>query len=110
MREVIDKMKEKLVRDLIPKIIESEGRKAVTRIANNEEYMQLLLNKLTEEVEELSNAKEKEVVNECADIIEVLDAILKFRGYSLKEALERKAEKRLERGGFENKVVLRKIE
>jgi predicted house-cleaning noncanonical NTP pyrophosphatase (MazG superfamily) len=102
-------MKEKLVRDLIPQIIEKDGRKTVTRIAKDEEYIQLLLNKLHEEVEELSNAKKSEIVNECADIIEVLDAILKFNGYTLDDALEKKSKKRLERGGFENRIVLERI-
>ena len=40
----------KLIRDLIPEVIQQEGKIAKTHIANNDEYWQKLNEKLEEEV------------------------------------------------------------
>ena len=46
------KVYNKLVRDLIPQIIEKSGKKFDTHIAESEEYKSLLEEKLQEEVNE----------------------------------------------------------
>ncbi len=100
----------KLVRDRVPAIIEEEGRKAKTRQATESEYSRLLMNKLDEEVSELSHAKGDKLVEECADVLEVLDAILAVNGKTIEEAFAVKKEKKKERGGFEKRIVLVEVD
>ena len=54
-------MKEgKLVRDIIPDIIIADGKKPITRILDNEEYLQELDKKLNEEIAEYQADKSLE--------------------------------------------------
>lgn len=64
---------EKLVRDKTPEIIAQDGRSLKHRIATKEELKTLLLNKLSEEISELSQDKNEE---EIADVMEVADTIM----------------------------------
>ncbi len=91
----------KLVRDKIPQIIKSGGKKPITRILDNEEYLQELDKKLYEEVSEYQADKS---IEEMADVLEVLFAICEARGYSVEELMEVRNVKREERGGFEKKI------
>lgn len=93
----------KLVRDKIPEIIKNKGEKAITHIANDSEYWQKLKEKLKEEMEEFNSDGNKE---EIADILEVLYAILDFKGYSKKEIESIRSKKFKERGGFKEKIIL----
>ncbi|MDK2967173.1 nucleoside triphosphate pyrophosphohydrolase [Lacrimispora sp.] len=93
----------KLVRDKIPEIIESDGRKAGYHVLSEEEYLAALDNKLQEEVEEYQADKSLE---EMADVLEVLYAICKARGYTKEELESKRREKFIERGGFERKLFL----
>nr|WP_288826882.1 nucleoside triphosphate pyrophosphohydrolase [uncultured Clostridium sp.] len=93
----------KLVRDKIPEIIESSGRKAVYHVLSEEEYLTALEKKLQEEVEEYQEDKSLE---EMADVLEVLYAICEARGYTKEELDAKRREKFIERGGFERKLFL----
>ena len=93
----------KLVRDLIPQIIEESGSKFDTHIADNDEYKKLLEEKLQEEVNEYLEDKNLE---ELADVLEVLVALAGSFGYTEVELFEKRSEKKLERGGFDESVVL----
>ena len=95
-------MKEgKLVRDRIPEIIIPDGKKPITRILDNDEYLRELDKKLNEEIAEYQADKS---VEEMADVIEVLFAICEARGHSVEELMEVRNEKREKRGGFEQKI------
>ena len=98
----------KLVRDKIPEIIESQGKIATTKIAKNEEeYYKYLKNKLLEEVNEFIEATEsKHIIEELADVLEVLDAIYDFNKIDKKIIQEVKTKKFNERGGFKKKIIL----
>ena len=63
----------KLVRDRIPEIMINKGCKPVTRILNDEDYLNELNKKILEEVNEYLESGE---VEELADVCEVLYAIL----------------------------------
>ena len=95
-------MKEgKLVRDNIPEIILADGKKPITRILDNDEYLKELDKKLNEEIAEYQADKS---IEEMADVLEVLFAICCARGYSIGELMEVRNIKREKRGGFEKKI------
>lgn len=97
----------KLVRDKIPDIIKQQGWSPCTEILSDDRYLIELDKKLAEEIEEYQKSKELE---ELADILEVIDAICKARGYSVDELYRKKEEKLNERGGFSGKVFLKSKE
>ena len=97
------KIYKKLVRDLIPNIIEASGNKCRTRILSNEEYLQMLDLKLDEE---LSEYHEDQNIEELADLLELIRAAAIARGYTLDELESVRAEKAKTRGGFEKKIFL----
>ncbi|TYL39693.1 hypothetical protein CV102_05245 [Natronococcus pandeyae] len=98
---------DKLVRDRIPELIEAENERPITHIADDEEYADRLAAKLLEEAREFDESRELE---ELADVLEVVDAILEAQDRS-RESIERqRREKRAERGGFEERLVLERVE
>lgn len=99
-------MYNKLVRDNIPTIIESNRKECETRILNDEEFTVALNNKLNEEIEEYMKSLD---IYELADIQEVLDAIIKARGVSKDAFNEIQKNKRDKTGGFDKKVFLIKV-
>ncbi len=97
----------KLVRDKIPQIIKDSGKTAVTRVADDNEYLQLLRAKLREETNEYLQSGECE---ELADILEVLLALAKAGGHSKDELFAICQNKRDKRGGFDEKVLLLRVD
>ena len=72
----------KLVRDKIPEIIEASGKICKTEILSDDEYLKMIDAKLDEELEEYHRDQNLE---ELADLLEVLYAATKARGYSLED-------------------------
>jgi predicted house-cleaning noncanonical NTP pyrophosphatase (MazG superfamily) len=95
-------MPEKLVRDRIPQLIRAEGGVPRVRVAGTAEYRALLRAKLTEEVEEFLAAG---VVEELADVLEVVLALADELGFGGEELERVRAAKKAERGGFAGRVV-----
>ncbi len=93
----------KLVRDKIPEIMESQGKRPVIKILNREEYARALEAKLDEETEEFHRDKNAE---ELADILEVVFALGAELGVSQEELLRIRREKAEARGGFRGRVFL----
>jgi predicted house-cleaning noncanonical NTP pyrophosphatase (MazG superfamily) len=104
--EIKMKVYNKLVRDLIPQIIEKSGSKFDTHIAEKEEYVKLLEEKLQEEVNEYMEDKNLE---ELADVLEVLVGLAGSLGYTEEELFEKRRQKKEERGGFGERVVLERV-
>jgi predicted house-cleaning noncanonical NTP pyrophosphatase (MazG superfamily) len=100
------KIYNKLVRDKIPQVIEADGKKCEIRVASKEEHYELLVKKLQEEVNEFIEDKNLE---ELADVMEVVFGLAKNLGYSEEELIRKREEKKEERGGFEDGVVLEKV-
>lgn len=99
------KVYDKLVRDRIPEIIESSGNKCEIEVVSDEVALEYLYKKLNEEVSELLEDKN---LDEIADVMEVLFAIGSKYGYSEKNVLGRRNEKKDVRGGFEDNLILKK--
>lgn len=96
----------KLVRDKIPEIIESDGKTCKTELLSDEEYIKMIDAKLDEELAEYHKDQN---IEELADLMEVIYAAALARGYSL-EDLEMVREKKVqERGGFEKRILLREV-
>lgn len=98
----------KLVRDKIPEIIRAHGRIANIETANNDtEFYNMLNNKLKEEIDEFINATtNEEKIEEMADILEVIDAIIKYNTIDRNIIMAIKNKKFKERGGFDKRVIL----
>lgn len=97
----------KLVRDGIPSIIRSAGRVADVRALDTEDFRAALGDKLVEEVTELRAAGDADaVVEEAADVLEVLLAIVAEHGATLDSIVDIARRKRVERGGFAMRVWL----
>lgn len=97
----------KLVRDKIPQIIEASGKKAVTRVADDTEYLDCLRRKLSEEVQEYLTSGD---VEELADILEVVSALGRCAGASTDQLIGIAADKREARGGFDERILLLRVE
>lgn len=99
----------KLVRDRIPEIIQSSGKTCVYETlddGDDGDYLRLLDEKLNEELAEYQESK---ALEELADLLEVIQAVVKARGWAL-EKLERvRADKAAQRGGFEKKILLKEV-
>ena len=99
----------KLVRDNIPNIIENNGEKAITRILSDKEYRVELYKKLLEESQEVINSQDTEdILEELADVLEVLKSIAELENRNLDDVIEIANQKRLKRGGFSKKIFLEK--
>ena len=103
MRETIYN---KLVRDRIPEIIASDGKTCVCETLSDEDYLRLLDAKLTEE---LSEYQESRSLEELADLLEVLRAVAKARGWTWEELEQARQDKAAKRGGFEKKILLKEV-
>ena len=93
----------KLVRDKIPEIIESNGAKCTTAVVSESTYLDLLDMKLYEELTEFQADHSQE---ELADMLEVMMAVARAHGYDWNHILEIRTKKHEERGGFSNRIVL----
>ena len=96
----------KLVRDLVPQLIRSNGEEPVTRVLAPDEYTAALMDKLVEESAELRDAMPEERIGELADVWEVLAALVDDLGFTLDDVAQAAAFTRLVRGGFAERVWL----
>jgi len=93
----------KLVRDKIPEIIERNGDVPQKHIASEPEYKQALQAKLIEKVDEYLKSEEPE---ELADILEVIHSLTALHKVNREQLQLLQKEKRDERGGFSEGVIL----
>ena len=95
---------DKLVRDLIPEIIQDSGKQAEIEIVDNEIAFEYLVKKLDEEVSEFKHDKNLE---ELADVMEVLFGLAHKMGYTEEDLLMKRQQNKSARGGFERNIVLK---
>ena len=98
----------KLVRDKIPENINSaEGRKCNYKILNDKEYLQELDKKIFEEAHEFI---EEHSIEELADLMEVIFAIMKARNISIEDVEKSRQSKNNKKGSFSDKIYLIDVE
>ena len=97
----------KLIRDNNVKLMENKGCKVTYEILDDKRYGQELDKKLQEEVSEyLADYS----VEEMADVMEVIYAMLDFRGITMEEVEKVRLNKRNLKGEFKNKIFLKDVE
>lgn len=96
----------KLIRDKIPEIITSSGKQCIVEMMNEAEYIEALDSKLNEELEEYQADKSLE---ELADLLEVMYAVVIARGYSIDELERVRKDKAEKRGGFKKRLRLKGV-
>jgi predicted house-cleaning noncanonical NTP pyrophosphatase (MazG superfamily) len=100
----------KLVRDRIPEIIESDGKRAIFTHLDEAGFRRAVRRKLIEEAAEVDAARDKDRLSEFADLAEVLDAALAAHGFSPDDLLQRRRLRMEERGGFERRIYLESVD
>ena len=96
----------KLVRDRIPEIIKTTGKTCVIDILSDADYLKMVDAKLDEELAEYHNDQN---IEELADLIEIIYAAARARGYSLEQLEAVRAEKAAKRDSFEKKLLLKEV-
>ena len=105
----MEKIYNKLVRDRIPEIIESNGEKPIISILDNNSYKEELEKKLYEEYLEVIESSYSSRIEELADMLEVINALAKLEDKTLGDVIEVAKEKSLKRGAFDKKIFLEKV-
>ncbi|QOY35304.1 nucleoside triphosphate pyrophosphohydrolase [Anaerobacillus isosaccharinicus] len=101
----------KLVRDRIPEIIEKTGKKFTISLLNDEQYITELKKKSFEELEEyMSTTTHEDVLEELADVLEIIHALAICHGSSIEEVEKIRERKAKDRGGFQEKIFLVEVE
>ena len=96
----------KLVRDRIPEIIEEDGKICTWETLSDEVYLHLLDEKLNEELEEY---RENKTLEKLADLLEVVQAVVRARGWTPEQLEQLRADKAAQRGGFEKRILLTSV-
>ncbi len=103
MKKVFHK---KLIRDKIPQIIEAAGDRYEVRVMGKREFEKELKKKLVEEASELVKTPRKDLLNEMADVLELLKSIANFYKIDFRLVEEKQIFKKKERGGFKKRLFL----
>ena len=96
----------KLVRDLIPRIIEESGSSCIYHVVKGEELKKRLYDKMTEELNEFI---ENPCIEEAADMWEVLRAIFDAHDINHADVMNEADKKEERRGAFELGIVLESV-
>jgi predicted house-cleaning noncanonical NTP pyrophosphatase (MazG superfamily) len=101
----------KLVRDKIPDLISSQGEKVSVKRLNDYEHIELLKLKLLEESLELNHEKDSnKLLEEAADVYEVLLTLINKLNFSFDELAFTASKKRDLSGGFKEGIYLIKTQ
>lgn len=101
---------DKLGRDKGLEGFKKEGVKPQYKILSGKQLYDALLLKLVEESDEVRDARNrKELIEELADVLEVIDALCKTQGISMEEIVPIKQAKHQERGGFETGLYIETV-
>lgn len=97
----------KLIRDKLIEHMEKKGLKVDYEILDDNRYIKELYKKLVEEVNEYIRDYS---IEEMADIMEVIYAILDAKNISMEQVEKVRNEKREKRGAFKERIFLKTVE
>lgn len=98
----------KSVRDKIPENIDSQpGKKCKYRILDDTEYLTELNKKVLEEANEFV---EENSIEELGDLMEVINTIMKLKGYKMEEVYKVMRDKADKKGAFDSKMYLEYVD
>lgn len=93
----------KLIRDKIPEIIRTSGKTPIVAQFDARSYKEGLDDKLSEELKEYLASDD---IEELADLVEVIYAIIKYKNVGMEEFERIRTKKALERGAFDKRLKL----
>ena len=94
---------DKLVRDKIPQIMRSKGKRPKTHVVGRSEYKRRLAQKLMEESMEYANDPSLE---ELADVLEVIHSLCTTHNTTFPKLEKIRKGKAKERGSFKKRIIL----
>lgn len=98
---------QKLIRDKIPEKMTRVGAAFEIRKLGKKEFEKELLRKVEEEASGLPKAKNKfELIEELADILDVVEEIKRFKKIKSGEIKKAQKENTRKKGGFKKKIYL----
>ena len=102
---------EKLIRDRLPQIMRDQGLTVFDRRMETDEFIARLKDKLVEEAREAAASGDRaDLVEELADLAEVIAALTTAAGITQDEIEALRLKKRIERGGFDDRVFNAAVE
>lgn len=96
----------KLIRDKIPEFIKASGDEFETRVMKNKEFEKELKKKLIEEAKELFKAPKEELLNELADVLQLVKSIASYYQISFGKVQKHQNIKRKKKGVFSKRLFL----
>lgn len=101
---------QKLVRDKMQSQLEAENASCVSKTLSDSEYSLELKKKVVEEAREVSSATTREnLIEEVADVFEVLEALIKLENISKEEITAYRIKKNDGWGKFEKRLWIETI-
>lgn len=96
---------DQIIRDKLPDIMRSQGIAVFERSLEGQELDQRLREKLLLEAREVQNAQSmEELIEELADVLEVMHALVKAAGVDMQRVEEKRIKKLQARGGFDARL------
>jgi len=97
----------KLVRDKIVSLMESQGSKLYSFQLNDHDFNKQLKIKLQEEAAEVLQAQTpQELIEELSDVLEIVHALANLHNISSKDLSKAQEKKRIQKGGFEGRTFV----
>ncbi|MEB2281804.1 nucleoside triphosphate pyrophosphohydrolase [Lysinibacillus xylanilyticus] len=97
----------KLVRDLIPQVIEENGKTCIIRVLEQGEHLEEIKVKMQEEaLEFLEATSSKEAVEELVDILELVHTAIQMYDVSYEQLEQIRTQKKNQCGGFSKGIYL----
>lgn len=95
----------KLVRDLVPDLVRATGGSIETRVLADDDFQRALRAKLVEEAREAFAAPDREaLLDELADAMEVINALVRVTGFTSADLQLRVLQKAGTHGRFEHRL------
>lgn len=100
----------KLIRDGLPAMMRAQGLEVFDHRMDDAAYRRALRHKLVEEAQEVEAASAGELVEELADVLEVVMALAAAEGFDMAQIEAARLAKRAQRGGFDGRVFNAAVE